>query len=286
MFFRNLTLFRFPTTLDLSELDTRLAECQLKPVGPLELSSRGFVSPVRRATAKRSSHRIARRDLADRRRRGQAAARRGGQRPAGARSWPRSSRRKAASPAAARASASRKTWCTNCCRAPSCAQRAPMRCSTCEHGLVAVDTSIAQERRERGQRDPPRAGQLPGAAAECRSRAALGADRLGRRRTAARRPVAGRRMRAARTPIDSGAVVKCQRQELQGDEIAKHLESGKQVTRLALTLDDHVSLRARRGPGHAQVQAARRRGRPARKHRARGPARRTRCALRPDGAAK
>ena len=40
---------------------------------------------------------------------------------------------------------------------------------------------------------------------------------------------------------DKGAVVKCQRQELQGDEIAKHLESGKQVTKLALTLDDHVS---------------------------------------------
>ena len=40
---------------------------------------------------------------------------------------------------------------------------------------------------------------------------------------------------------DKGAVVKCQRQELTGDEIGKHLESGKQVTRLALTLDDHVS---------------------------------------------
>jgi recombination associated protein RdgC len=40
---------------------------------------------------------------------------------------------------------------------------------------------------------------------------------------------------------DKGAVVKCQRQELTGEEIGKHLESGKQVTRLALTLDDHVS---------------------------------------------
>jgi recombination associated protein RdgC len=30
-------------------------------------------------------------------------------------------------------------------------------------------------------------------------------------------------------------------QDLSGDEIAKHLESGKQVTRLALVLDDHVS---------------------------------------------
>src|SRR3546814_13735843 len=44
-----------------------------------------------------------------------------------------------------------------------------------------------------------------------------------------------------RDPVDQGAVVKCQRQELQGDEISKHLEAGKQVTRLALTLDDHVS---------------------------------------------
>ncbi|HSX64128.1 MAG TPA: recombination-associated protein RdgC, partial [Pseudoxanthomonas sp.] len=41
--------------------------------------------------------------------------------------------------------------------------------------------------------------------------------------------------------MDGGAVIKCQHQELRGDEIAKHLESGKQVTRLALTLDDAVS---------------------------------------------
>jgi recombination associated protein RdgC len=42
-------------------------------------------------------------------------------------------------------------------------------------------------------------------------------------------------------PIDGGAVVKCQRQELLCDEIKKHLESGKQVSKLALVLDDHVS---------------------------------------------
>ena len=41
--------------------------------------------------------------------------------------------------------------------------------------------------------------------------------------------------------MDGGAVVKCQNQDLQGGEIAKHLEAGKQVTRLALTLDDHLS---------------------------------------------
>lgn len=41
--------------------------------------------------------------------------------------------------------------------------------------------------------------------------------------------------------MEGGAVVKCQRQDLQGDEVAKHLESGKQVSRLAFVLDDHAS---------------------------------------------
>ena len=35
MFFRNLTLFRFAPSLDLAELEAQLAECALKPVGPL-----------------------------------------------------------------------------------------------------------------------------------------------------------------------------------------------------------------------------------------------------------
>ena len=58
MFFRNLTLFRFPTSLDLSDLDTHLADMRrLKPVGALELSSRGFISPFGR-DGEALSHRI------------------------------------------------------------------------------------------------------------------------------------------------------------------------------------------------------------------------------------
>ena len=57
MFFRNLTLFRFPTTLDFTTLDDLLAEHPLKPVGALELSSRGFVSPFGRE-GEALSHRI------------------------------------------------------------------------------------------------------------------------------------------------------------------------------------------------------------------------------------
>ncbi|HEY1071240.1 MAG TPA: recombination-associated protein RdgC, partial [Thermomonas sp.] len=44
-----------------------------------------------------------------------------------------------------------------------------------------------------------------------------------------------------RDPTDTGAVVKVANMELQGEEISKHLEAGKQCTRLALVLDDHVS---------------------------------------------
>lgn len=42
---RNLTFFRFPQALDLSDLASHMEECALKPIGPLELSSRGFVRP-------------------------------------------------------------------------------------------------------------------------------------------------------------------------------------------------------------------------------------------------
>jgi recombination associated protein RdgC len=42
-------------------------------------------------------------------------------------------------------------------------------------------------------------------------------------------------------PVDGGGAVRCSRHELQADEIRSHLEAGKQVTRLALVLDDHVS---------------------------------------------
>src|SRR3546814_18802593 len=57
MFFRNLTLSRFPASLDLSDLDDHLADCTLNPVGGPELSSRGFVSPFV-PDAEPLSHRI------------------------------------------------------------------------------------------------------------------------------------------------------------------------------------------------------------------------------------
>ncbi|NII53547.1 recombination-associated protein RdgC [Luteibacter sp. SG786] len=50
MLFRNLTLFRFSPAVaaDLSRLDDVLPEHQLRAVGPMEMSTRGFVSPFGR----------------------------------------------------------------------------------------------------------------------------------------------------------------------------------------------------------------------------------------------
>jgi recombination associated protein RdgC len=42
-------------------------------------------------------------------------------------------------------------------------------------------------------------------------------------------------------PAEGGAVVKCQHQELRCDEIDKHLDAGKQVTKLALVFEDNLS---------------------------------------------
>lgn len=104
MFFRNLTFFRFPTTTDFSEVDTLLPHAVLKPVGALEMNSRGFISPFGREEKELLSHRIAEHlwltvggeDKILRRRWSTTCS---------SASWRRSRRRKAAAPVAASASA-------------------------------------------------------------------------------------------------------------------------------------------------------------------------------------
>lgn len=46
--FRNLTIFRFPEAVDLDALEAALGTAVLKPVGPMERESSGFVSPFGR----------------------------------------------------------------------------------------------------------------------------------------------------------------------------------------------------------------------------------------------
>jgi recombination associated protein RdgC len=239
MFFRNLTLFRFPTSLDLSGLDAQLAEFPLKPVGALELTSRGFVSPFGRADSEALSHRIddaiwltvggedkllpaavvndlLAKKIAE-------MEEREGRKPGG------------------RARKRLKEDLVH-----ELLPRAFVRPSRTdamldlEHGLCIVDSSSRKSAEGVVSEIRHALGSFPALPlnAEVAPRSVLTGW------------IAGEPLPDGfslgeecelKDAAEHGAIVKCQHQELQSDEIAKHLESGKQVTRLALVLDDHVS---------------------------------------------
>jgi recombination associated protein RdgC len=240
MFFRNLSLFRFNPSLKKSfdSIDDALAEWALKPVGPLEQMSRGFVSPFGRDQPA-LSHRVGnalwltlggedrllpsavindevQRKLA------QAEQREG--RKLGGRA--------------------RKRLKEDVVH--ELLPRAFVRPSRLNasidlaQGVVAVDTSSRKAAEGFITELRHALGSFPALPlnAELSPRALLTGW------------IAGEPLPAGfalgdecelKDPVDGGAIVKCQRQELLGDEIRKHLESGKQVSKLALVFDDHVS---------------------------------------------
>ncbi|QNH23427.1 recombination associated protein [Xanthomonas sp. GW] len=239
MFFRNLTLFRFPTTLDFSEIDKLLPEVQLKPVGPLEMSSRGFISPFGRDEREVLSHRIAEflwltvggedkilpgsvvNDLLERK--VAEIEEKEGRRPGGK---------------------ARKRLKDDLIH--ELLPRAFVKSSRTDamldlqHGYVAVDTSSRKTGENVMSEIRGALGSFPALPlnAEVAPRSILTGW------------IAGEPLPEGlslgeecemKDPIEGGAVVKCQHQELRCDEIDKHLEAGKQVTKLALILDDHVS---------------------------------------------
>lgn len=240
MFFRNLTLFRFNPSLKKSfeSIDDALAEWALKPVGPLEQMSRGFVSPFGRDQPV-LSHRVGnalwltlggedrllpssvindevQRKLA------QAEQREG--RKLGGRA--------------------RKRLKEDVVH--ELLPRAFVRPSRLNasidlvQGVVAVDSSSRKAAEGFITELRHALGSFPALPlnAELSPRALLTGW------------IAGEPLPTGfalgdecelKDPVDGGAIVKCQRQELLGDEIRKHLESGKQVSKLALVFDDHVS---------------------------------------------
>lgn len=238
MFFRNLTFFRYPASLGLEALDAGLDECQLKPVGPLELSSRGFISPFGRDSevlAARQADALwltmggedrllpgaVVNDMLSRKL--DEIEQKEGQRPGGR---------------------TRKRLKDEL--VTELLPRAFVKPSRTDalidtgHGVIAIDTS-SRKTGESVVSEVRRAlGSFPALPlnAEIAPRSVLTGW------------VAGGEMPEGlvigeecelRDPVDQGAVVKVQRMDLHSDEIARHLESGKQVTRLALSLDDHVS---------------------------------------------
>ena len=239
MFFRNLTFFRFPTTLakNLDELDARLEDCRLKPVGPSELMSRGFIPPMGRE-AEAMSHRVGdalwitlggedrllpaavvNDQLA---RKLEEIEQKEGRRPGGR---------------------ARKRLKEDIVMEllPRAFVR-PVRCSATldlEHGFIAVDTSSRKTAENLVSELRHALGSFPALPlnAETSVRALMTGWLAGE-------PLPGGLALGdeceLKDPVDGGAVVRCSRHELQADEIRRHLEAGKQATRVALVLDDHV----------------------------------------------
>ena len=238
MFFRNLTLFRFPSSLDLSDLEQHLGECALKPVGPLELSSRGFVPPFGQH-GDALSHGIhdalwltvggedkllpgaVVNDLLQKKL--AAIEEKEGRKPGG-----RTRKRL------------KDELVTELL--PRAFVR-PVRSDALLDttlGVIAIDTSSRKNAESVVSEIRRALGSFPALPvnAETAPRAILTGWITG---DALPDGLSLGDECELRDPSDSGAVVKIQRMELVGDEINKHLEAGKQCTRLALVLDDHVS---------------------------------------------
>ncbi|HEU0153131.1 MAG TPA: recombination-associated protein RdgC [Arenimonas sp.] len=240
MFFRNLTFFRFPTTVakSLVELDARLEECRLKPVGPSELMSRGFIPPFGR-DAEAMSHRVG--DAIwitlggeDRLLPGAVVNDELGKRIA---AMEEKEGRKLGGRARKRLKEDLVMELL-----PRAFVRPVQTNATLDlqHGFIAVDASSKKAAESVVSELRHALGSFPALPlnAEVSARAVLTGWIAGEPLPAGL--VLGDECEL-KDPIDGGAVVKCQRQELLCDEIKKHLESGKQVSKLALVLDDHVS---------------------------------------------
>lgn len=235
---RNAITFRFDPKLDLSGLDSAARELALKPIGPQEVSSRGFVPPLGR-DSEVFAHGIAdalwlavgtqermlpshvvndelEKKLVE-------LEQREGRRP-GAR---------------ARKRLKEELMFELLPRAFVKAGRVDVLIDK-ELGLCVVDTSSRKEAEAAVSQIRGALGSFPALPlnAERAPRAVLTGWLSGEDLPEG---LALGEECELKDAVAQGAVVRCQRQELGSEEVAKHLEAGKQVTRLALQLDDHVS---------------------------------------------
>ena len=240
MFFRNLTFFRFPPSMGkaLELLEDRLSEHPLKPVGPLELGSRGFVPPLG-SEGTLMTHRL------------------------GPHTWVTLGRQDRLLPASVVNEAlahklaeieakegrklggkARKQLKDDLIHEmlPKAFVKGTRISASIDsaNGFVAVDASSKKAAEGVLSEIRHAMGSFPAVPvnAEVSARAVMTSWLTG-----AALPeglVLGDECEL-KDPVDGGAAVKASRQELTADEITKHVETGKQVTRIALVLNERVS---------------------------------------------
>ena len=240
MFFRNLTLFRYPTSINDSfeNLEEALAPHVLKPVGSLELSSRGFVSPFGRGDTV-LSHRI-----------GDAVLMTlGGEDkllPGSVVNDALSAKLDHIRETEGRNPGGRERKRIKDEVLTDLLPRAFARSSRCsayldlQLGWAIVDSSSRKNAENFVSAVREALGSFPAVPvnAESSPRALMTAWIAGE-------PlpdgfVLGDECEL-RDPVDSGAIVKCRRQELEADEVREHLKCGKQAFQLALIFEERLS---------------------------------------------
>jgi recombination associated protein RdgC len=240
MLFRNLTLFRFPSSLRLAleAIDQHLPEAALKPVGPLQLSSRGFVSPFGRGDDS-LSHRVGNCILFTL----------GGEdkilpsavvNEALAAKLDALREREGRNPGGRERKRLKDEVLTDLL--PRAFVR-PSRSNAyfdLDRGWLVVDTSSRKVAEQFVTAIREALGSFPALPvnAESSPRALLTAWVSGE--TIPKGFELGDEVEL-RDPVDSGAIVKCRRQDLDSDEITEHLKAGKQGFQLALTFDERLS---------------------------------------------
>jgi len=239
MFARNLTMFRFPTSVDFLAVDALLPNVRLRPVGPLEMASRGFISPFGIEEQEVLSHStgsflwltvggeekilpgaVVNNELA---KKIAEIEEREGRRPGGR-------ERKRIKDDLLHELLPKAFVKTS---------RTDVFLDT-QRGIAFVDTSSRKTGENVMSDIRGLLGSFPAMPlnAEVAPRSVLTGWIAGE----ALPPGLSLGEEAElKDPVDGGAVAKVQHQELASDEISKHLDAGKQVTKLALVLEDSVS---------------------------------------------
>lgn len=240
MFFRNLTLFRFPesTSSALVDLDTTLAEHRLRPCGPIELATHGFVSPFGRE-AEELVHRIGPYSLI-------AIGSENKLLPSSVVSEALAVKVAEINEREARRISARERKRLKEEIFAELLPRAFVRPSRMfayldsDTGWMVLDTASRKSAEEAVNQVREALGRFPATPmAPAESPRALMTDWL----VKGKLPdgLAWGDECELRDPAEAGAIVRCRRQDLESDEVREHLKSGKQVFQLGLELDERIS---------------------------------------------
>ena len=240
MWFRNLTLFRFSKSVarKLKSLEAGLAEHRLRPCGPIELSTQGFISPYGR-TEEPVIHEVGKFILL-------TAAREDKLLPNSVVNDELAARLKKLAAKSGKLIGSKERKRLKEDVLTDLLPRAFTRLSKrnayldTENGWVAVDTGSRKAAEACVSLVRDALGSFPASPLVAEeSPRVLMTDWLARGNLPAGLALGDEC--ELRDSADGGAAVRCQRQDLESDEIREHLKSGKQVFQLGLVFEDRIS---------------------------------------------